>query len=115
MAGDRMDSARLSPGDVALLRDLAESAAEKAVSKTFLAMGLDVNDPISAQRDFGVLRDMTSMLKDDEFHRDLEWTRRTRKLHDGMVGKIVYSSIGLAVLGAANALWTGIKALMLIH
>ncbi len=112
---DRIRIGDLGPGDIALLKNVAVEAAEQTVRKWFTAMGLDIDDPFAAQRDFGALRDMTGMLKDDEFHRDLQWTRNTRKLHEGIVGKLIYSSIGIAVLGAASALWSGVKTLITAH
>jgi hypothetical protein len=112
---DRIRIGDLGPGDIALLKNVAVEAAEQTVRKWFTAMGLDIDDPFSAQRDFSALRDMTGMLKDDEFHRDLQWVRHTRRLHEGIVGKLIYSSIGIAVLGAASAAWSGFKALITAH
>lgn len=102
----------LKPGDVALLRDVAEQAAEQAVKKAFTAMGLDPREPIQAQRDFAFLREMGRRVHDGEFTADLEWLRRSRKRSEGLVGKMLATALGVAVLGAIHALWVGIQTMM---
>jgi hypothetical protein len=108
--GSRVHIRGLSPGDVALFRNLADEAAEKAVNKTFIAMGLDPSEPLVSQRYFQVLRDLTDRIEDDSA--DAAWTRRWRERSEGLFGKAMISVFGLAVVGAANALWTGFKAAM---
>jgi hypothetical protein len=98
----RINIGDLKPGDVALLRDVAESAAEKAVNKTFIAMGLDPSEPLSAQRDFNFLR---GLVHDDELRSDMDYLRRVRKRSEGMAGKAINTAIGLAVLGSLHAIW----------
>lgn len=97
----------LQPGDVALLRDVAELAAEKAVNGAFERMGLDPKQPLKAQRDFNFLRDLTH---DREFGADVEWLRRARKRSEGMLGKAMATAVAIAVVGAVHALWTGALA-----
>lgn len=112
MAEDRIHLNNLGPGDVALLKDIAEAAADKAVAKTFLAMGLDTNSPLAAQRDFSVLRDIAENVRDDAFRSDMDWVRKTRTRMDGIIGKVIFTAVGLAVLGALNAAWTGFKQVL---
>lgn len=92
----------MKPGDVALLRDLAERAAEEAVRKTFIAMGLDPEHPLKAQRDFNFLRDL---VHDDELEADMTYLRRLRQRSEGATGKALQVIVGLAVVGAAKAIW----------
>ncbi len=99
----------LKPGDVALLRDVAELAAEKAVCGAFTRMGLDPTQPLKAQRDFNFLRDLTH---DKEFGADLDWLRRARQRSEGLVGKSILTAVGIAVLGALHAGWTGVQTLL---
>lgn len=110
--GDRIKIGELSPGDVALLKDVAEAAAEKAVNKCFIAMGLDPNDPIKAQEDFGIMRYVGDKVRDPEFKEDLAWVRRARKRSDGVIGKALLTAVGLSVVGALHALWLGLKAIV---
>src|SRR5262245_2233874 len=98
----RINIGDLKPGDVALLRDVAEAAAEKAVNKTFIAMGLDPSEPLKAQRDFNFLRDL---VHDKELAADMSWLRRSRQRSEGIVGKAITTAVGLAVLGALHAIW----------
>jgi hypothetical protein len=99
----------LKPGDVALLRDVAESAAESAVHKTFIAMGLDPSAPLKAQRDFSFLRDL---VHDNELEADMNWLRRRRKQSEGITGKVILTAVGLAVIGAINAIWEYARAVL---
>lgn len=101
-----------SAGDVALFKDIADAAAEKAVEKTFTAMGLDPNDPIAAQRDFVVLRELAQNANDPERRADDEWTHRTRVRMEGAFGKAVITAVGLAVLSAGHAIVAGAKAII---
>lgn len=98
----------LKPGDVALLRDVAELAAENAVRNAFTKMGLDPEQPIKAQRDFNFLRDL---VHNEEFGADMDWLRRARQRSEGMSGKVWVTLVGLSVVGAWHALWAGIVAL----
>lgn len=109
---DRVSIRQLTPGDVAILKDVSEAAAEKAVKKCFVAMGLDPEDPIKAQKDFGIMRYVGEKVRDPEFEGDLAWLRRARKHSDGMIGKVLLTAIGLGVVGAAQALWTGLSSLL---
>lgn len=115
MAEHKADAERvfmegLKPGDVALIRDVAELAAEKGVNAAFTRMGLDPTQPLKAQRDFNFLRDLTH---DDEFHADMEWLRRARRQSEGIWGKVVTVAIGASVLGALHALWLGVQTIAL--
>jgi hypothetical protein len=105
-AESRINIGALKPGDVALLRDVAEAAAEKAVNKTLIAMGLDPSEPLKAQRDFNFLGDL---VHDDELAADMSWLRRSRQRSEGIVGKAITTAVGLAVLGALHAIWEYVR------
>ena len=106
---DRIRIGQLSPGDTALLRDLAEAAAEKAVKKTLEAMGLNTKDPIRSQEDFAIMRYVGEKVRDPQFKDDLAWLRRSRLRGEGMIGKALITVVGLSVAGAVNAIWNGIR------
>lgn len=105
----------LTPGDVALLKDVAEAAAEKAVKKTFTMMGLDPNDPIKAQEEFSLMRYVNAKAQDAELKDDLSWLRRARKRSDGVIGKAILSAISIGVAGALMAFWLGFKVIVAQH
>jgi hypothetical protein len=109
---DRIRIGDLGPGDVALLKNIATEAADQAVRKWFMVMGLDVEDPIAAQDDFGMLREMTKKLKEDAFHQDLRWLRSARVRAEGITGKALIGAVGVAVLGAMQAMWVGLKSML---
>jgi hypothetical protein len=97
---------RFTSGDVALFKDIADAAAERAVSKAFVAMGLDPSQPLVSQESFAVLRQLAG---DEGARADFAWLRRTRLRAEGIVGKALVSAVGIGVVGAGHALWTGIK------
>lgn len=115
VAEDRIKIGNLSPGDAALLKNLAEEAAEKAVNKCFVAMGLDPKDPIRSQEDFTLMRYVGDKIRDPEFKDDLNWVRRSRKRGEGIIGKALATAVGLSVLGGAHAIWTGIQSMIGKH
>ena len=47
----------------ARMATLTEETADKAVAKTFLMIGIDVNDPIKAQEQFAAMRDLAALAK----------------------------------------------------
>jgi hypothetical protein len=112
---NRIHIGDLGPGDIALLKQVAQSAADEAVQKWLVAMGLDPNDPIGTQGIFSALRDITKEHATDEAKADRLWTRRTRVRSEGLIGKALLTAIGIAVYGAATDLWSGFMALMKSH
>lgn len=54
---------------------MAERAALRAVKTVFLQLGVDMENPLQAQRDFFQLREFGRLLHDTEFRRDLEYIR----------------------------------------
>lgn len=113
MSDGRLHVQNLTPGDVALLKDIAEAAADKSVAKMLTAMGLDPANPIGSQDLFGVLRDIAMRARDPEHLKDQEWMRRTRQRSEGMVGKVLVTATGLVVVGAMHTLWMGLRSLLL--
>jgi hypothetical protein len=109
---DRIRIGELSPGDVALLKDVADAAAEATVRRMLIAMGLDPNNPINAQEDFSLMRYVNDKVRDPEFKQDLAWVRRARKASEGIFGKIMLTAVGIAVAGGLTTFWQGLKAVM---
>lgn len=110
MTENRLHIGNLGPGDVALLKQVSDEAAHKAVHQAFLVMGLDLDDPIASQRDFAILRDFST--KHGQLRADLEWLHNTRSFMQGIGGKVVYAAMSLVVVGAGHALWSGIKVFL---
>jgi hypothetical protein len=109
---DRIKIGQLSPGDVALLKNLAEESAERAINKCFVAMGLDPKDPIRSQEDFALMRDVGVKNRDAEYISDMNWVRRSRKRGEGALGKALATAIGLSVVGGAHALYAGLQSML---
>src|SRR6266852_853401 len=94
------------------ITEVAEAAAEQAVSKTLLLIGMDVSKPLEAQMTFGVLREVARMAQDPEFRKDLEHTRTWRLLWESVRNKGVMTAVGIFIAGAAAALWVGFKNML---
>lgn len=105
----------LGPGDIALLKQVAEEAADRAIQRTFTAMGIDFNDPISSQRDFAILRGFSEKVLEDEALADLAWVRLTRQRMSGIVGKGFLTAVAIAVVGAAHTLYAGAMSILGKH
>lgn len=88
---------------------IAERAAEQAVRTTLKSIGIDVDDPIEAQRDFYLMREVSRMAADAEFRKDLEHIRAWRKNMDEIKAKSLLTAIGILVAGICTAVWLGIK------
>jgi len=119
----------LTRGEVALI---AEEAADKAVAKTLLTFGIDADNPIRAQSDFAVLREVGRLAMNAEFRKDLEHARKWRlemEAEDGAArvladakrrmlaaeqirAKSLLTLVGIVVAAAAGALWLGLQDLL---
>lgn len=94
------------------MEEIADEAAERAVTKTLIAIGIDASDPLRAQRDFALWREMSALAASPEFRKDLEHIRRWRKMTDDIQAKGVMALVGILVTGAAAALWIGLQDAM---
>lgn len=83
----------------ALMADIADEAAKRAVERTLLTMGVDPNNPLETQRDMAALRELRELMESDEFQNDLLHLRRWRKAVDGVEGKGAIAAIGFICLG----------------
>jgi hypothetical protein len=83
--------AGLQPTDVALLKQVADEAAQQAVHKTLTAMGLDPTKPFDAQA-------------------DMQFLRSTRERCEKGGWQAFLIIMGLTVAGAATMMWQGFKA-----
>lgn len=92
------------------LRAIAEQAANAAVRSTLLTLGIDVDDPIAAQEDFAVLREVGKLVRDAEFRKDIEHTRAWRLALQEFKVHGIKAAIGILVAGTLGALWLGFKS-----
>ena len=69
---------------------VAKLAAEAAVQGTLRTLGVDVGDPIQAQKDF-------------------QWLREHRVLGEAILRRGVLTVVGIGVSAIAFALWAGFK------
>jgi hypothetical protein len=97
-------------GQLALMRNLAEAAAEKTGKNLLKAVGLDPDNPMQSQDTMAALRRIAGTFDNPESKADAAWTRRTRVRMEGAIGKVLLTSIGIAVASAAHALWAGVQA-----
>lgn len=91
------------------LQDIAEVAATKAVKQTLLTLGIDASDPIQAQQDFVVLREMRALMRDQEFQADMAHIRRWRKSMEAVQSKGLLTVVGILVTGVLGLIVMGIK------
>ena len=91
------------------LHHIATEAAERAVRNTLLTLGVDADDPIKAQEDFAVLREVGKLVRDPEFRKDLEAIRLWRTAQKELTAHSLKVAIGVLVVGALGALWLGLK------
>lgn len=91
------------------LQDIAEAAATKAVERTLLTLGIDTSDPIQAQKDFMVLREVGKLVMDPDFRKDMEHLRSWRIAVQEVKSKGLITVIGLLVTGIAGLIVLGFK------
>jgi hypothetical protein len=96
--------------DEAEIMAVAKRAAEEAVRSTLLTLGIDVDDPIQAQQDFAVLREVGQLVRDPEFRKDIEHTRTWRLSLAAIKVHSAKAAITIIVGGVLGALWIGFKS-----
>jgi hypothetical protein len=96
-------------------REDIEQAAERAVRATLLTIGIDIANPLQAQRDFAIMREIGRLAMDAEFRKDLEHTRRWRLAMEAAHSKGFLTIVGLVVTGTATALFVGLQAIFGRH
>lgn len=74
----------------AIMVEVAEEAADRAVRKTLTGLGVDVDHPLEMQRDFQSLREC-------------------RRLLGSARSKVLLTILGLAIMGILAAAANGIK------
>ena len=119
----------------AQVADIAERAADRATRQTLLTLGVDVDNPLDAQRDFAVMREVGRLAMDAEFRKDLEhardWrrameepdgiaadlahTRRWRKIVEASSSKGVLTGVGILVTGAISMIVIGVQRVLGMH
>ncbi len=92
------------------LQIIASQAADRAVRNTLLTLGIDVDDPIKAQEDFAVLREVGKLVRDPEFRKDLEAVRLWRLAQRELTTHGIKVALGVIVVGALGALWLGFQS-----
>lgn len=91
------------------IEQIASEAAHKAVHQTLLSLGIDADNPLHAQRDFVVLREIGALVMDAEFRKDMEHVRAWRLSVNEVKSKGVITLVGLIVTGVVGLVVAGFK------
>ena len=83
----------------ALTKDEARDIAREAVRETLVSLGVDVADPIKAQRNMAALRELADMTDDAEFQRDMVHLRKWRKNMEAVESRGVVAAVGFVLVG----------------
>lgn len=91
------------------IEQIASEAARKAVKETLLTLGIDADNPIAAQKDMVILREVGELVMDSEFRKDMEHLRTWRLSVNSVKSKGLLTIVGLIVTGAIGLLVAGLK------
>ena len=97
----------ITPAEV---KAIAEATGRAIVRETLLAIGIDVDDPIAAQRDFAVMRSVGKLAMDPEFRKDIEHARKWRKALEQVETKGLLTAVAVIVAGVLGLVWAAVKA-----
>lgn len=92
------------------ITDIAERAAETTLRRLMITIGIDINDPLKAQRDFAVMREIGALVMDPEFRKDIEHTRAWRLTLQSVRTKSMLTAIGIVVTGLMAAMAVAIRS-----
>jgi hypothetical protein len=88
---------------------IAAEAAKKAVKETLLTLGIDADNPLAAQKDMMVLREVGDLIMDAEFRKDMEHLRTWRVTLNGVKSKGLLTLVGLIVTGVVGLTMAGFQ------
>lgn len=74
--------------------------AQQAVDGTLQRLGIDTNNPLSAQQDFARLRIIRKLMEDENFQLDLAFIRRWRTKSEKITDAGLKSAVRWVVVGA---------------
>ena len=94
------------------LQLIAETAARSAVNETFTKLGIDISNPIQAQREFAVISELRHLIDDKEFQADLAHLRKWRTAVESAQKTTFLAIVGVLATGALAAFWLGFKSKM---
>lgn len=97
------------------ITEIAEEAAERPVHKTLMMIGIDAGNPLKAQKDFAVMREVGELVSSDEFRKDIEHTRKWRNAMEALQSKGRMTAAGMIVAGLLAALWMGLNDMLDKH
>lgn len=95
--------------DTVEMRVIAEVAAKAAVEETLVKLGIDVSNPIKAQQDFMVLREVGKLVMDSEFRKDMELLRTWRMAINDVKSKGIVTLVGILVTGSVALIVAGFR------
>lgn len=95
--------------DRAEMKLIAEETAIQAVNRTLTGLGIDIHNPLEAQKDMAVLREVRNLIDDEDFHKDMLHLRRWRVTMESVESKGVLAAIGLVCLGGAGLILYAFK------
>lgn len=95
-----------------IMKDVVSEAADEAVRKALVSLGVDPTNPLETQRDMAALRELREMASDEAFQRDMMHLRRWRKAMDGIQNKGILTVVSILFSGICAALWLGLQALL---
>lgn len=94
------------------IEDIAERVAKKAVKNVLLQIGVDVDNPIDAQRDFYLMREAGKLASDSEFRKDLEHIRAWRIRTENVTSKGIILVITMFITGVVTTAWLGLQQIL---
>jgi glucuronate isomerase len=94
---------------------IAERAAEAAVHRILIHLGIDATNPIQSQEDFQALRALAKLLKDVGLTEDLAFLRRLRTASDTIKDTTWKTAIRVVVTATLGILAIGTREWWMQH
>lgn len=91
------------------MEDIAQRAAEKAVRTILLQLGINVDNPLDAQRDFYLMREAGKLASDIEFKKDIDHIRSWRLRTQSITTKGIILIFTMFVTGLLTTAWLGLQ------
>ena len=91
------------------LEAIADAAADRAVARMLIGLGINAADPISVQQDFSRLRALRALTEDEEFQLDLAHLRQWRLAVGSVRNVSMRTGVTIVITGLGALIMMGLK------
>ena len=92
-----------------IMKEIATDSAEQACTQIMTQMGIDVNEPLEAQKDFMALRELRKLFSSEDVQKDFTHIRTWRLRMETVEKHSLIAFVSAGILVVMGTIWVGFK------